>query len=255
MSVIKLQFGTDVRRVPLQENQVLSFADLTKLTKETFAEISTLENFIYKYVDGENDKVSVTNDLELQEAFRVSKESTSILKFEVLWNGCPFEECFKKVKSCIEKNSAFLCPKKEGEPSALEQGSGVCRKIFFAGIIGFLMCRGVCFFYLFPLAFMYFMAQKFLWGNCNRRARERGCGRSRQPRNAEPKPIIVEEMIREVKLEEARNNNNNNVQPFQVKLAQLEEMGFTSRGKNIELLINNSGDVLKTVKELLEKNN
>jgi len=70
------------------------------------------------------------------------------------------------------------------------------------------------------------------------------------------------------------NNNNNNIPsnidnnnfveiisrqqqqtPFQSKLKQLEDMGFISKTNNIEALINNNGDVLETVKELLEKKN
>jgi len=38
-------------------------------------------------------------------------------------------------------------------------------------------------------------------------------------------------------------------------MKQLEEMGFLSQSKNIEVLIKNRGDVLKTVKDLLEKSN
>jgi len=39
---------------------------------------------------------------------------------------------------------------------------------------------------------------------------------------------------------------------FETKLKQLEEMGFLVRNKNIELLIKNGGDLLVTVKNLLE---
>jgi len=51
------------------------------------------------------------------------------------------------------------------------------------------------------------------------------------------------------------NNNVNVNDSFQAKLKQLEEMGFNQRTKNIEALITNGGDILKAVKQLLEKIN
>lgn len=41
---------------------------------------------------------------------------------------------------------------------------------------------------------------------------------------------------------------------LEMKLAQLAEMGFTERMKNIELLVKNNGDMLETVKNLLDQN-
>jgi len=41
---------------------------------------------------------------------------------------------------------------------------------------------------------------------------------------------------------------------LEMKLAQLADMGFTERMKNIELLVKNNGDMLETVKNLLDQN-
>jgi len=40
--------------------------------------------------------------------------------------------------------------------------------------------------------------------------------------------------------------------PFEQKLKQLDEMGFTNRAVNISLLVNNKMDLVKTIKDLLE---
>jgi hypothetical protein len=40
--------------------------------------------------------------------------------------------------------------------------------------------------------------------------------------------------------------------PFEAKLVQLEDMGFVDREKNIERLVRNSGDLVRTIRELLE---
>lgn len=249
MSIIKLQFGNDVRRIRLEENQEINFSDLLKLTKETFTEISSLDNFIFKYRDIDNDIVTVTSDLELQEAFRVAKDAgVGSLRFEVQWNGCIFEESLKKVKSFVDKKKALLCPNSAPGECSLDSNNR-CKKIFFAGLIGFLMCRGCCIFFLLPLFFIYFIASKLVWRDFNKKAK-RTCTKGR---NISSEPI-VEEIVRQSNVENDEVGSQQ-PQPFQVKLGQLEEMGFTNRSKNIESLIKNSGDVLKTVKELLEKNN
>jgi len=40
--------------------------------------------------------------------------------------------------------------------------------------------------------------------------------------------------------------------PFESKLKQLEEMGFMNRGRNIEILVKNKGDMVLVVRDLLE---
>jgi len=39
--------------------------------------------------------------------------------------------------------------------------------------------------------------------------------------------------------------------PFEMKLKQLEEMGFTNKLQNIEILVKNKGEMLQAVKDLL----
>jgi len=71
-------------------------------------------------------------------------------------------------------------------------------------------------------------------------------------------PEVREESKQEVDEDPESNSNSNPIReefPFQLKLRQLEEMGFSSRSRNIEVLIRNGGDVLRAVKDLLDKHN
>jgi len=40
--------------------------------------------------------------------------------------------------------------------------------------------------------------------------------------------------------------------PFEVKLKQLEDMGFSDKQRNVELMVKNNGDMLQVVRDLLE---
>jgi len=56
------------------------------------------------------------------------------------------------------------------------------------------------------------------------------------PKQEDTKPVVVEAKP---------------IHPFEEKLKQLEDMGFTETQKNIELLVKNNGDMIKTVMDLL----
>lgn len=47
------------------------------------------------------------------------------------------------------------------------------------------------------------------------------------------------------------NSAPKELNPFQLKLKQLEEMGFVERERNIAALLKNDGNLLQTVKDLL----
>jgi len=42
------------------------------------------------------------------------------------------------------------------------------------------------------------------------------------------------------------------ISPFEIKVKQLEEMGFLERATNIELLVKYRGDIVQVIKKLLE---
>jgi len=69
-----------------------------------------------------------------------------------------------------------------------------------------------------------------------------------------PTPVVLVEKKEEVKQmpkiekkEEPKAVSN----PFEMKLKQLEEMGFTNKLQNIEILVKNKGEMLQAVKDLL----
>jgi outer membrane biosynthesis protein TonB len=65
----------------------------------------------------------------------------------------------------------------------------------------------------------------------------------------QPKPVAVEapKPAKQETQEEPKTSH-----PFEVKLKQLDEMGFTDRSKNIALLVKNQMDLVKTIRDLLE---
>jgi hypothetical protein len=80
MVVIKLQYGSDIRRVSL--DTVPRFKDLCELASSLFSGLKE-GAFQFKYKDDEGDLISVTSQVELQEAVRVAG-SKGILKLNVV---------------------------------------------------------------------------------------------------------------------------------------------------------------------------
>jgi len=80
MVSIKIQFGSDIRRVTLPTDS-FTFAELTDLSKNLFG-TALPDTFTFKYTDDENDLVTVSSDAELQEAFRSIRNN--ILRFSVV---------------------------------------------------------------------------------------------------------------------------------------------------------------------------
>jgi len=71
-----------------------------------------------------------------------------------------------------------------------------------------------------------------------------------EPRNATVVPLtplrMVEKKVEEPKKEEPK------ISAFEAKLQQLEEMGFSDRPRNVELLVKCNGDMVSVVRDLLE---
>lgn len=270
MVVIKLQNGSDIRRITVQEHTTLQA--LNDLTKSEFQKVGLPSEFVYQYQDPENDTITVSNDLELDEAFRLAGESSAILKltiqpiqkYDAQSSQCPLEclqnldfqsichklrEKKKQWKAAWRANSK--CGEKKNKKSKDERKDKKCLKkrglhLILVGLVFLMFCK-TCFCIL-PFiglicAFFFCKSIKKRWNKC--------CTRSIslvQPRN----------------IDSSTNSNSNSISkdevqttelqlPFQEKLKQLEEMGFSNRAKNVEVLVKNGGDILKAVKDLLEK--
>jgi len=82
MAVLKLQFGSDIRRVTVETP--LKFEQLLDLTRTLFAEVLP-KRFVFKYTDEENDQITVSNQPELDEAVRpLSTNPSGVLKLVIV---------------------------------------------------------------------------------------------------------------------------------------------------------------------------
>jgi len=278
MLVLKLQFkkgsSIDIRRIP-SPSEKLSFLELRRIAVESF-HLKDNKEYIFQYKD-ETDVITFTNDLELEEGLRFSRvkhnsEDENVpfvffvrisLRSKQGAKQCPFQLGFENASSCCKKIVEKI---KEKRSNCLaNQGSCGFGNPLFIGlkIVGLifllhLICHPCI---LFPIL--------FLLGICGLvkfccRAKK-GCGKTSLncPIKREPIPVPQRcpmeqpSMIRQYVQPESKIEVESNSQelPFQAKLRQLEEMGFTSRTRNIEILIRNGGDVLRSVKNLLDKHN
>lgn len=93
---IKIVYNTEIRRVPICTS--LEFEDLKTYVKQLFP---SLVKFLFKYVDEEGDKVTVTNNSELSEALRIAQDSKSIFRLLVIPTEVP-PEIKEKIVEIIE---------------------------------------------------------------------------------------------------------------------------------------------------------
>lgn len=78
--VIKITYGSDIRRLTLKTEP--SFAELQTLLKNLYA--ADIPNvFMIKYLDDEGDKISVTNQQELAEAWEFARTHGSLLRLTI----------------------------------------------------------------------------------------------------------------------------------------------------------------------------
>jgi hypothetical protein len=95
MFVLKLYYNNEIRRIALSEK--VSFSTLTNLVKELFSSSKLLGNFVLKYLDNEEDVITVASDQELSEAFRLAQETKpAIIKFQVVPVASPVQPSSQK---------------------------------------------------------------------------------------------------------------------------------------------------------------
>jgi len=250
MMILKLVKDGEISRISMEKAP--DFKGLLELFKERFGQIP--EGYQLRYVDDSKDTIRITDDRELDEAIRLSKEIwNSVLKIEI-YNPkeCPYEKKMEKIKGHL---NCLNIPDFRNNLRNVHLPRGIGCKI--ALLIGAIMiCKG-CVFVLLLIMLGLFVGKRIMRKCCKARgerredrctsffARSSNC-ECTSPKEVKPKPQIIQPK------EEIRRDDE---LPFQFKMKQLEDMGFLSQSKNIEVLIQNRGDVLKAVKDLLEKSN
>jgi len=78
--VLKIKFGEDTRRVTVENTP--NFEQLTSLLKQLFLNLQ--EPFQIKYIDEDQDMITITSDLELKEAVNISTVTQSSIGGQVL---------------------------------------------------------------------------------------------------------------------------------------------------------------------------
>jgi len=282
MFVVKLQYRSEIRRVAVVDP--IKYDRLKQLANELFSTTSLPETFLFQYKDSEGDDVSVSSERELEEAIRiVQNNNPAILKLEIKSqqkSSCG-ECCFQKFFEHCRKGS---------NQCGQQRGQCCSKKFLLIPLIGLLLVFKPCLLWclgLIALAVCGICAAKRHFA-CDDRKRK--CGRgscwtqsssgSQCPlanwcsSTVAPKSIDVntvpksEEVLnketadtsfegkQEQEYEQEYEQEHEKVNsPFESKLKQLEEMGFSDRTANIELLIKHGGNLLKSVKALLEKTN
>jgi len=320
MFVVKFQYQTEIRRAAL--NEVISFVQLTQLAKELYGEsLAQSSTLVFKYKDDEDDSITVSTDRELEEAFRLMRETRpAILKVEIQAE----EVCSKG--SCHARGSWVPrsgCGRTRDTANQhfLQVGHSAicdsCESKIFDTRYKCLVCpdydlcenctkkEGVHDDHPFlritdPTFPLGCAVRRGFWGRdpCKRNW---GCVAETKPKEEQKveekeqalnspvaKPSAPKQDEPTGKQEEDRlypelNNVTISVSPiveqntshsvptvdnkkeeivpeetkkeltaFESKLKQLGEMGFLDKNKNIELLIKNGGDILVTVKNLLD---
>jgi len=288
MLVLKLKFAKDIRRLPFgneESNSKLTFEDLRRITVESFnLNDSEKKEFVFQYRDDEEDFITITNDLELEEGIRfvTSKRSSEdapivfSLKIsrrskEVQGEQCPFQVSFDSASSCCKKVfEKFQEKRKKCAAKRKERGSGKCGfgkcsplkiglKIFAFILLLKLIFFCRCCFFIPLLVLAGWGLKRFLCNKqykCKRNWSET-CHVPIAPQQVDQQ---VDQQVNQTIYPEVESKQEIEVDdqtvpelPFQAKLRQLEEMGFNSRTRNIEILIRNGGDVLRSVKDLLDK--
>jgi hypothetical protein len=278
MIVIKLQNGSDIRRVALSD--VINYSKLLELATELFGPKLNTKRIHFQYVDFDGDDISVTKDKELEEAFRIAQETNpSILKLQIVSADKKSECCIAKWWNCKKQQKCWQ------QWSACQQRSQ-CKspcsplKLLFIPLIVLFIFKPCLLFCLIPIlligaaikCFCCAKRRNSCWA-AYRSSNASGCclfnfpteqqsesndsQRELRPENADnadttPVPPAKSEVGTETSSENFNTKDGTN---FEVNLKRLEEMGFNDRSKSIEILIKNGGNLLRTVKDLLDKAN
>jgi hypothetical protein len=283
MLVIKLQHANDIRRVTI--DKPISFVELVELAKSLFRD-ALPDPFILKYKDDEGDLITVASDRELREAFRLSQDQ-GILKVTI--SGEEKKPAAPKVTPSIPQNpkKAEKSPFEEFVDSLnpfIDAFEGQIKEFLpkLEELVDDIISSN-------PLAKTE-QAKKEEPKKPevpkpevpkseppkvpNQKEAEKVEPAKIEPTKvevvkvepvkAEPakvEPVKIEPTkiepakVEVVKVEPAKPvtlAEEKKESPFEAKLAQLEEMGFTNRGRNIDLLVKRKGDMLRVVKDLLE---
>jgi len=74
------------------------------------------------------------------------------------------------------------------------------------------------------------------------------------PVEEQPAPVVEEPIVEEAPVAVEDNNNSHvSMERLQAALSQLEEMGFTDRRSNVEMLMKNNGDIVNTIVQLISE--
>jgi len=293
--IVKVQKGEEIRRFQLDEQ--IAWKDFQALVVSLFPAdtkvlppntVAVPRNFVVKYKDAEGDVISVTSDVELQEAIRLAKLATSQESQE------------KTNKDSVERILKFFIVSPD-EPD-LSSGENPCgwsryrrgekkccrfipKLLIFGLLIGvflFSKCHLLCFGVLAAVIGVCCF-KKYRRFHCGLNAadnKEKCCIFTcvKKLFGCNKKGKICRRLARcaqEVCKTSDDNNNNNNstcseststnvsdadapqvgVEDIVEKLKQLEEMGFHDSKKNLSVLSAHNFNVVLTVKDLLDKHN
>jgi len=279
MFPIKIQNGSDIRRVTIQEDS--SFLQLRDIARNVFV-ANVPESFVFKYKDNENEFITITNDFELSEAIRFSKTTGHSLKILIthpwiptnLARSLPFQldpaQLWKAYDSSIEYGKHGLDVLAE-KVHGLRQRAGHCRGAWKKGVLALILflwlCKGCSLIFMMLVGIIGYKVSSSYFGDrrgCNRRGANRADAPipsappvDREEHVAQPAQPLYPRVDREEHVNQPsypRVNEDRGARMFEEKLKQLEEMGFLSRTRNIEVLIKNNGNILQSVKDLLGSN-
>jgi hypothetical protein len=218
MASFKIQYSGQIRRIHLDDPTAFSFQEL-KATSLRLFQISPQETVSFTYVDEQGDRITLAEDSDLQEAFRVSPtlkitvESQSKNPSGACWpcgpcGPCPRGGRFRALPLMLGLASLFCvfgC-----------RGSSLIGILIAAGAVGFHLAK-----------------------------------KNEHQRLNFPRPSAPPQEEPAAPSPERPLYPNLSAEILRSKLETLKEMGFTDAEKNIRLLLDNNGDVPTVVRHLL----
>lgn len=221
MASLKIQHSGQIRRIHLDDPSAFSFQEL-KATSLRLFQISPQETLSFTYVDEQGDRVTLAEDSDLQEAFRVSP--TLKITVESQWKNSS--------GACWPCGPCGPCPRASGRFRPLPLMIGLASLFFVFGcrgssLIGILIAAGAVGFHL---------------ANKNQRQRLNF---------PQPQPSAPPQDEAAAPSPERPLYPNISAEVLRSKLDTLKEMGFIDTEKNIRLLLENSGDIPTVVRHLL----
>jgi len=251
---IKLVFEDEIRRISSQEGT--TFDTVKNITKKLFPKVN--EPFQYKYSDEDGDVITISSEEEFQEALKVASKMNARLKLNLV------EEEISSPPSCAFIQKACEWKLKKGlqcRDKKKKCGLSKCVSfglVAFAAILFFkCLFSGKCCILLPIFALVAFFAAKrfgFIGrsGKCERRRRcqwQQADIRRDDERNQQDEKIQKDEQKEDTSVNGEPIESTNIT--FVQKLSQLQDMGFTNRQRNIEVLVRNNGNIIETVRDLV----